>query len=231
MNGILEPPAEVYHMRTTDQTVNVVCTMRTIHKHNCGWLRPCTLGDFSLLVQRKVTKRNDTPEPPTSPCASRESRRSPNSQGACTRGAPIRGAPVRRHGSPPDFHECSALPSGSNTRLASSDFPCDALRRLRGPENTMVPWFSLNPYGAPEHRQALGERPQGRAPGSARLAHEGGSLVGPARVPKPRNAGEVRHPGRAFFWFLFFARAKKRNLPWVSHPQVCAAEGRSTKNF
>jgi hypothetical protein len=38
-------------------------------------------------------------------------------------------------------------------------------------------------------------------------------------------AGEKRKgysaaPGRAFFWFLFFARAKKRNLPWVSHPQV-----------
>jgi hypothetical protein len=26
-------------------------------KANCGWLRPCTLGDFSLLVQREVTKR------------------------------------------------------------------------------------------------------------------------------------------------------------------------------
>ena len=26
------------------------------------------------------------------------------------RGAPIRGAPVRRHGSPPDFHDCSASP-------------------------------------------------------------------------------------------------------------------------
>jgi hypothetical protein len=24
-----------------------------------------------------------------------------------------------------------------------------------------------------------------------------------------------------FFWLLFFAQAKKSNLPWVSHPQVC----------
>src|SRR3989344_2830158 len=36
------------------------------------------------------------------------------------RGAPIRGAPVRRHGSPPDFRDCSASPShqegGSLTR-------------------------------------------------------------------------------------------------------------------
>ena len=27
------------------------------HLHNCGWLRPCTLGYISLLVQRKVTER------------------------------------------------------------------------------------------------------------------------------------------------------------------------------
>ena len=55
--------------------------------------------------------------------------------------------------------------------------------------------FFSTPYGAPEHRQALGGRPQGRAQGSARLAHEAGSLVGPARDPKPRSAGEVRHSG------------------------------------
>jgi hypothetical protein len=32
--------------------------------------------------------------------------------------------------------------------------------------------------------------------------------------------GRSRAPGRAFFWSLFFARAKKRDLPWVSHPQI-----------
>ncbi len=30
-------------------------------KANCGWLRPCTLGHFLLLVQEKVTKEKDTP--------------------------------------------------------------------------------------------------------------------------------------------------------------------------
>jgi hypothetical protein len=31
--------------------------------------------------------------------------------------------------------------------------------------------------------------------------------------------------GADFFWLLFFAQAKKSNLPWVSHPQVCIAVG------
>jgi hypothetical protein len=30
-------------------------------KANCGWLRPCTLGRFSLFAQRKATKRKGTP--------------------------------------------------------------------------------------------------------------------------------------------------------------------------
>ena len=56
-----------------------------------------------------------------------------NSPGACTRGAPIRGAPVRRHGSPPDFHEYSASPSGSNTvSLDYSRWVCGTRRVLRG---------------------------------------------------------------------------------------------------
>ena len=35
--------------------------MRFAHnsKAMCGWLRPCTLGDSSLLVQRRVTRRKD----------------------------------------------------------------------------------------------------------------------------------------------------------------------------
>jgi hypothetical protein len=37
-------------------------------------------------------------------------------------------------------------------------------------------------------------------------------------------------PGRAFFWFLFFARAKKRNLPWVSHPQVAVEIARKARD-
>jgi len=32
-----------------------------IQPHKCGWLRPCTLGDFSLFAQRKITKRKRAP--------------------------------------------------------------------------------------------------------------------------------------------------------------------------
>src|SRR3989344_4138998 len=47
------------------QVLNVSRALRAISKPNCGWLRPCTLGDFLLLVQEKVTKEKDTPKPPT----------------------------------------------------------------------------------------------------------------------------------------------------------------------
>src|SRR3989304_6770627 len=39
------------------QVLNVSRALRAISKSNCGWLRPCALGDFSLSGQRKVTKR------------------------------------------------------------------------------------------------------------------------------------------------------------------------------
>src|SRR3990167_7290527 len=42
------------------QVLNVSRALRAISKANCGWLRPCTLGDFLLLVQEKVTKEKDT---------------------------------------------------------------------------------------------------------------------------------------------------------------------------
>ena len=77
--------------------------------------------------------------------------------------------------------------------------------------------FFLVPVAAAEHRSRNREK---RA-----------SCLSPWRVFYARrveasaDSGEKRKeysaaPGRAFFWFLFFARAKKRNLPWVSHPQV-----------
>ena len=75
-----------------------------------------------------------------------------NSPGACTRGAPIRGAPVRRHGSPPDFHEYSASPSGSNTRLASPDSNCDARARHTGLENTIT-IYSMDELRIPYYQE------------------------------------------------------------------------------
>ena len=50
--------------------------VRAISTAMCEWLRPCTLGDFSLLVQREVTKRKHARvasprEIRAVPCASR----------------------------------------------------------------------------------------------------------------------------------------------------------------
>ena len=58
-----------------------------------------------------------------------------------------------------------------------------------------------------------------------------GELAG-ARWGEERRepAKPARAPGRAFFWFLFFARAKKRNLPWVSHPQVAVEIARKARD-
>ena len=41
------------------QALNGSRAVRAISKAMCGWLRPCTLGDFLLLVQEKVTKEKD----------------------------------------------------------------------------------------------------------------------------------------------------------------------------
>ena len=64
--------------------------------------------------------------------------------------------------------------------------------------------FKKTPYGAPEPRKALGERPEGVAHRDVRdwPTRQDASL-GQRRDPKPRRRGEVRHPGRAFFGFLY----------------------------
>ena len=85
-------------------------------KANCGWLRPCTLGDFSLYEQRKVTKRN----PPRSARLLLRAR-----------GAPIRGAPVWRRGSPPYFHDTSASPTGRSTNSPGAHHAPRAQTRSR----------------------------------------------------------------------------------------------------
>jgi hypothetical protein len=55
-----------------------------------------------------------------------------------------------------------------------------------------------------------------------------------ARDPKLPRAGSVRHRGALSFGYFSFARAKKSNLPWVSHPQIrflVAPVGRSTASL
>src|SRR3972149_864129 len=54
--------------------------------------------------------------------------------------------------------------------------------------------------------------PKGARTGCPRLIFEAGCLVRSAPGPGTADArGYSRHPGRAFFWLLFFARAKKSN--------------------
>jgi hypothetical protein len=91
--------------------------------------------------------------------------------------------------------------------------------------------FLSTPYGAPEPRKALDERPQGRAQGSARLAHATGMARWASAGPKAAEARKsLRHPGRAFSWRLLFARAKRsRPGSGAEHPRFKhAAVGRST---
>src|SRR3990167_1093522 len=68
--------------RRESRFLNVSRALRAISKAICGWLRPCTLGDFLLLVQEKVTKEKDTPERATTPSVPRPTGRSTNSPGA-----------------------------------------------------------------------------------------------------------------------------------------------------
>ena len=115
-----------------DDGENIKCSVRCAHdsKANCGSPHR---GRVSFFARAKKETKESTPRMARKPhCGSRRNRRSPNSPGACTRGAPIRGAPVRRHGSPPDFHEYSASPSGSNTvSLDYSRWDCGTWRALR----------------------------------------------------------------------------------------------------
>jgi hypothetical protein len=94
---------------------------------NCGWLRPCTLGDFLLLVQEKVTKEKDTRSLRRAHCARSPARlastgRSPNSPGA-------HNAPRARSG------VSRQLPASLGARLAPTGF-------------SKTPWSSRAPSEA-----------------------------------------------------------------------------------
>jgi hypothetical protein len=84
-----------------------------------------------------------------------------------------------------------------------------------------------SPYGAPEHRQALGKRPE-RGKDRRSLPDPRGrdAASGQRRDPKRRSAGSVRHQGALSFGYFSFARAKKSNLLSVSHRQQAVECGR-----
>ena len=50
----------VFPAKVRKEDLNGSRASRATQKPICGWLRPCTLGDFLLLVQEKVTKEKDT---------------------------------------------------------------------------------------------------------------------------------------------------------------------------
>jgi hypothetical protein len=88
------------------------------------------------------------------------------------------------------------------------------------------------PYGAPEPRKALGERPQGRRQGCLRLPRRDRMSRRGRAGPKAAEAREsLRHPGRAFSCLLLFARAKRSHPgSGAEHPGFKhAATGRSTE--
>jgi hypothetical protein len=106
------------------------------------------------------------------------------------------------------------LPASLGARLAPTGIGATHLEPSRG-------GVFKTPYGAPEPRKALGERPQGRRQGCLRLPRRDRMSRRGSAGPKAAEAREsLRHPGRAFFWFLFFARAKKETRPRCGEPQL-----------
>jgi hypothetical protein len=102
---------------------------------------------------------------------------------------------------------------------------CDARARHTGWKRTPVAGFEV---GCSDPRSAR-RVPQPERGISSEPLFESSRVVGGRRVgerPLGRGTEEgVARSGVCFFWLLFFAQAKKSNLPWVSHPQVCVAAG------
>jgi hypothetical protein len=214
----------------------------------CVWIwgaPPPTQGHFSLLVQREVTKRNTPRMARPAACAIllrlRSSPHIPVRAFALPFMAAltprIRGFGARR------CPDARSLSRGTVARLPARD-PCGALaqslavlgRAIRGVNTTSGKALprcdslgSSNPVDAAEHRSRRRRRPpEGVRAGSAHAhAAQGGAVM--RAPPSARSAGQPAgpaSPGRAFFWSLFFARAKKSDLPWVSHPQVAVQRAR-----
>ena len=115
---------------------------------------PAPRAGFFLCSCKERSQRKHAPEPPTASCASRKNRRSPNSPGTRPRA------------------------SGSNMRLALPDFPCDARRRLRGPEKPyclisptrIAKGGFQNPVWRARAPQGFGRAPEGAQTGMSALA-------------------------------------------------------------
>jgi hypothetical protein len=182
----------------------VVCAPRTMKKLIAGGSAPAPWVSFLCSCKEKKPKESTPPglRPPTTRVPSRR---------VCLRGCAY-GASLRRM-------RTLAIPRSPLRAHASASL--GARLDQGGIENTFAYRFEVgctNPRSArrvPQpHRGLLSEtvfEPEAR--GSAP-----GELV--ERPVGRGTEGDVARSGVCFFWFLFFAQAKKRNLPWVSHPQV-----------
>jgi len=89
-------------------------------------------------------------------------------------------------------------------------------------------FFLPNPYGAPEHRKALGGRPEGQRDGSRWSPARTGTSCRATAENEARSAGGCRAMGRPFLSSISFGRTKEMD-PGVqgrSHPQVAVERGR-----
>jgi hypothetical protein len=87
------------------------------------------------------------------------------------------------------------------------------------------------PYGAPEHRKALGVRPEGIANRMLATGPRGkDGALGQRREPKTADARISASLGRPSLWLLSLGRARESNPPAVrGTASKYAAEGGSTK--
>jgi hypothetical protein len=176
--------------------IHVVCAPRAIQ--NLIAVSAPRAGDFSLLVQREVTKRKHA----------RMARHLLASRLAAWEVA-RQDIPVRAG----DRRDPSRRPSGSRRSAARLGAPY-------GSKKNSVPRIEVG--GSPP--RSARRVPQPEREFSSEPLFESSRVVGGRRVgerPLGRGTeGVFARSGVCFFWLLFFAQAKKSNLPWVSHPQV-----------
>jgi len=162
-------------------------------------------GNFSLLVQREVTKRKHARRRRNLPALLADPRRAPQLAG---RWETRLGLEHEARDCSGDRLRCSAAATGlKRTPVPGIEVGCSpprSARRVPQPEREHLsePLFESSRVF---RGRRVGERPLGRGT-------EGTGVAG-------------ARSGVCFFWLLFFAQAKKSNLPWVSHPQVCVAAG------
>ena len=162
-----------------------------------GWLRPRTPGDFLCSCKESHQRKHAPGWRDILPALLAGPGAHPNSPRANY-------ARRARHG----VRDCSGTGG-------------DARARHTGWKRTPEPWIEVvgsTPRSARQvpqpHREFSSEtvfEPEARFPAPGELVER----------PVGRGTEEaLARSGVCFFWILFFARAKKSNLPWVSHPQV-----------